>query len=651
MDHSDPSSGGRGPAQPLDGEQSSLDPGPVSPAAPNAATALSRRPTSRGRGLNKSILTVQKGLTAGDQYLFNKTTDLHEWGCSTGNILRTIRLAEAEGAKREGLQAVRAEVEADHSKEETKYRSAGRKIREEKAATRFAVMEKLLESQALEYMQMEEAQTRSTSHVDSKYERAIDHLEYTHKLLHDPRFGHAKPIGRILMVKLRRLKQDPKGLLKELASHQHDCCVTEMILRIVEAQLLAAPTDRLALKFVAENFCGALTSVMKIDEWRDNIFLQSVIVSSIYVLGSRCVEARSSFDYYSFVYLTSVLEIFSNDPMLLTSALNAMGILCSQCPLQRKHGFDAGAVVKVVEVINRWRRDWRVVNAGLKALTGLCCRCGSNKTTDEEEGGTMVPLVLDVLQEYSQDNCLETADVCGVVTRSCFLLIKALMSKDDDGVTETFSYEKYLEEGGERIEADPEQDAADDKLKKDKFFAKKEASRKGLDVEDSEEEEVPLKPGEIKMTQLMKVRGIQVMLDCARYHINDPRTVLFFVQCLHSIMYNLLPLIETVEVGGKDTYPEIVDLMLTFMVNFRYNPVLIWPCLTNLTFVCHSDFKSITCIETWGRLAAAPEDEESVDEYAEVSIDDESISGSKVDGCKLLAKGLKDFKNNVDLAE
>ena len=169
--------------------------------------------------------------------------------------------------------------------------------------------------------------------------------------------------------------------------------------------------------------------------------------------------------------------------MLLTSALNAMGILCSQCPLQRKHGFDAGAVVKVVEVINRWRRDWRVVNAGLKALTGLCCRCGSNKTTDEEEGGTMVPLVLDVLQEYSQDNCLETADVCGVVTRSCFLLIKALMSKDDDGVTETFSYEKYLEEGGERIEADPEQDAADDKLKKDKFFAKKEASRKGLDVE------------------------------------------------------------------------------------------------------------------------------------------------------------------------
>lgn len=199
---------------------------------------------------------------------------------------------------------------------------------------------------------------------------------------------------------------------------------------------------------------------------------------------------------------------------------------------------------------------------------------------------------------------------------------------------------------------DLEQDAADDKAKKEKFFAKKEASRKGLDIVDSEDDEVALTPGEIKMTQIMKAGGVGVMLDCARYHINDPRTVLFFVQCLHSILYNLLPLIETVEAGGKDTYPEIVDLMLTFMVNFRYNPVIIWSCLTNLTFVCNSDLKGISCIESWGRVSDGnPDDEESVDEYAEVSIDDGSISGDKVDGCKLLAKGLKDFKNNIDLAE
>ena len=182
---------------------------------------------------------------------------------------------------------------------------------------------------------------------------------------------------------------------------------------------------------------------------RDNIFLQSVIVSMINVLGSRCVESRSSFDYYPFVYLTSMLDTFPTDPVLLTSALTSMFFLCSQCPLQRKHGFDAGAVAKVVEVVNSWRRDWRVVNAGVKALTGLCCRCGSNKNIDEEEA-VVVPLVLDILQEYSQDNCLESADVCGVVSRSCFLLIKSLTSKDDDGLTETFSYEQYLEEGGER---------------------------------------------------------------------------------------------------------------------------------------------------------------------------------------------------------
>ncbi|GMH72508.1 hypothetical protein TL16_g05936 [Triparma laevis f. inornata] len=576
---------------------------------------------------------------------------MHEWRCSTGNIMRTIRLQEAEGARREELRVTREEIEAAHNKEETKYRSAGRKVRTEKAAIRFAEMENLLQSQALEHMQMEETQTRTTSHVDSKYERTIDHVENSHKLLHDPRFGHAKPIGRILMVKLRRLKQDPKGLLKELAANGHDAGVTEMILRIAEAQLLAAPTDRLALKFVAENFCGSLTSVMKIEEWRDNIFLQSVIVSMINVLGSRCAESRSSFNYYPFVYLTSMLDTFPTDPVLLTSALTSMFILCSQCPLQRKHGFDAGAVAKVVEVVNSRRRDWRVVNAGVKALTGLCCRCGSNKNVDEEEA-VVVPLVLDILQEYSQDNCLESADVCGVVSRSCFLLIKSLTSKDDDGLTETFSYEQYLEEGGERIEVDLEQDAADDKAKKEKFFAKKEASRKGLDIVDSEDDEVALTPGEIKMTQIMKAGGVGVMLDCARYHINDPRTALFFVQCLHSILYNLLPLIETVEAGGKDTYPEIVDLMLTFMVNFRYNPVIIWSCLTNLTFVCNSDLKGISCIESWGRVSDGnPDDEESVDEYAEVSIDDGSISGDKVDGCKLLAKGLKDFKNNIDLAE
>ena len=111
----------------------------------------------------------------------------------------------------------REDLELVHEKEANKYRNGGRKVREEKAAVRFAEMEKLLEGQSRAYMEMNEVQTRMNSHASSKYERAIDHAEARHKLLHDPSFGYARPINRILMVKLRRLKRDPKALMKEVS--------------------------------------------------------------------------------------------------------------------------------------------------------------------------------------------------------------------------------------------------------------------------------------------------------------------------------------------------------------------------------------------------------------------------------------------------
>ena len=128
--------------------------------------------------------------------------------------MRDIRRAEREHVALEKLREEREELESVHEKEANKYRNGGRKVREEKAAVRFVEMEKLLERQNRVCMEMNEVQTRLNSHASSKYERAIEKTEARHKLLHDPNFDYARPIGRILMVKLRRLKRDPRALMK-----------------------------------------------------------------------------------------------------------------------------------------------------------------------------------------------------------------------------------------------------------------------------------------------------------------------------------------------------------------------------------------------------------------------------------------------------
>ena len=604
---------------------------------------------SRGRGPNKTVLSLQKEIAASPEYLFNSTTDLHDWYCNTGNSMRDIRRAEREHVALEKLREEREELESVHEKEANKYRNGGRKVREEKAAVRFVEMEKLLEHQNRVCMEMNEVQTRLNSHASSKYERAIEKTEAQHKLLHDPNFDYARPIGRILMVKLRRLKRDPRALMKvsmairlagktglgfhfysylyswlrpvqEIAAHGSDPCVVEAALHLIEAELLTFFNDQLVSRCVTEGFCDSIVSVMKVEEWTDNVFLQTVCINLTSALCCRSVEARTAFGYYPFVYLTRILHAYSSDPAVLVPALSAMGNLCQQCPLQRRFGFDAGATAGIISLMNEWKRDWRVINASLAAVEGLICRCPVNKSACDQAA---VRLVLDVMQEYSGDRCFENFDVCGVVVRSCLLLIRAFMSRDDNGVTEVFEYDKYVEAGGVPVQGDTDPSVA--QAKKDQFFAKKEAARRGEVVEDASpivEESEGLK----KLKEIVECGGILRIVDCARYHAADPRTALFFLQTLHVLQYNHATSWWPLE--GLSSSPDIVNLVLSYLVSFRDNPVIMWWCLTNLTLMCERGDEPIASIEAWGKGGA--DDEGSIDEYAEVKEEDESISGGKV---------------------
>ena len=45
---------------------------------------------------HKTILSLQKEIGMNSEYMFNSTTDLHDWYCNTGNAMREVRRSDRE---------------------------------------------------------------------------------------------------------------------------------------------------------------------------------------------------------------------------------------------------------------------------------------------------------------------------------------------------------------------------------------------------------------------------------------------------------------------------------------------------------------------------------------------------------------------------
>ena len=65
-----------------------------------------------------------------------------------------------------------------------------------------------------------------------------------------------------------------------------------------------------------------------------------------------------------------------------------------------------------------------------------------------------VLMALLAIKSYSSEKSFEKSEVNGLVVRSAFMLIRALISQDDGGVKEAFNYDVYVRRGGESVGED-----------------------------------------------------------------------------------------------------------------------------------------------------------------------------------------------------
>ena len=149
------------------------------------------------------------------------------------------------------------------------------------------------------------------------------------------------------------------------------------------------------------------------------------------------------------------------------------------------------------------------------------------------------------------------------------------------------------------------------------------------------------------------------MVKGAMFHSErDAICTVLFSQTLHAYMYYHCG----GEFGGKvdkvkiDEYAELANFMLSCLVKYRENGLILWSAACNLTSLCMVDERSILHVERWGRVKVQTEEDDAGgsggggDEDS-VTVDDGSISGGKLDGCKLIVKGMQENMDNVHLQE